>query len=531
MKKLMAVSLLIFMLAMTVSGCKSGTSASTTAKAGITSGKASTVSATVAKTTAKSTAVTTTGASGEVITEGPGEEQPGGGFPQEETGTGGESSGGLNSDDGPFFGLKFSPAGMDLGGRTMIFSERGSAFPPKGDGVLKNEVWWARKEKAEKLFNVKIENKATSGGGLVAYNEELSANFMAGLKFADRIFEVSWFVIPKYIKMGMALPLDQYIDYDHPKWATQKAAFRYIDGLHYGMSETVMRFNIQFTIYNKTILNNEGLEDILSVYKKGQWNWETFADYCQKTTRDLDGDGILDQYSIDAGHLIDGLLNSNGASKIAMEENKFSIGLYNPAALQAMNFFRELVFVNRVTCPDFSWLGTGKQAMIFADSSLNNNLKNKFKLDVGTAPLPKGPAVQEETIFAPYISFNFVYAYTDFKPEEVIAVHMFRQFNDPNDPSTYIDDFESFAGDAAVSGARRSYITDEEVDFWYKYTTNPKNLMVDYCVTQTTLPGFGNVYKVINDGIFTPLKNGESPSYALERIRSSIEIELNNYLR
>ncbi|HAX96080.1 MAG TPA: hypothetical protein DCY35_06115, partial [Prolixibacteraceae bacterium] len=159
----------------------------------------------------------------------------------------------FNSPDSPFAGLKFNTSGMDLGGRTMYIS---GSPPEKSNGILKDEVWWARKEKAERIFNVRLEHREPDAGSNWAnYDAELMNNFLSGTRFVDKMFILSRWAVPKYIKIGLAQPVDDVIDFNHPAWRRSASSYRYINGLHYGINnDRMLAMNPWMTVYNKNIL-------------------------------------------------------------------------------------------------------------------------------------------------------------------------------------------------------------------------------------------------------------------------------------
>ena len=68
--------------------------------------------------------------------------------------------------------------------------------------------------------------------------------------------------------------------------------------------------------FNMQLLEENNLEDPRELYKRGEWTWEKFIEYCQVLTQDTDGDGQIDQYGY-CGYQIETmeqLMMSNGAS-------------------------------------------------------------------------------------------------------------------------------------------------------------------------------------------------------------------------
>lgn len=95
-----------------------------------------------------------------------------------------------------------------------------------------------------------------------------------------------------------------------------------------------------FLGYNATMIEDLGLEDPQSLYAKGEWTWEKFAEYAKAGTKDLDNDGTTDVYGY-GGVFTDftnGLVMNNGGS-IAGGETE---GLSSKPVIEALEFIDRL---------------------------------------------------------------------------------------------------------------------------------------------------------------------------------------------
>jgi multiple sugar transport system substrate-binding protein len=99
---------------------------------------------------------------------------------------------------------------------------------------------------------------------------------------------------------------------------------------------------------NKTLLQKEGIS-----VPDSDWTWEDLYNISKKITKDIDGDGILDQFGtynydwLDAAH-------TNGT--ILFDENDMKINLSNDKVIQAVKFTKQLNDLNqerKVTQEDF----------------------------------------------------------------------------------------------------------------------------------------------------------------------------------
>ncbi len=54
-------------------------------------------------------------------------------------------------------------------------------------------------------------------------------------------------------------------------------------------------YNHIVMIYNKTLIKESNLQDPIELDEAGEWDWDTFKDYCAQLTKDTNGDQINDQ--------------------------------------------------------------------------------------------------------------------------------------------------------------------------------------------------------------------------------------------
>ncbi|HBQ63994.1 MAG TPA: hypothetical protein DD727_03540, partial [Clostridiales bacterium] len=281
--RLFAGTILLLALIILVPGCrKSGNSTATATKSSAKAQATMTTAKTAAVTAKTSSAVSTAAAAGNTETQQPGDSEEQQGTEEQQDSDSG------TIDSGPFIGLKFNPEGMDLGGRTMQFGVRG--LPKAKETSPAAAAFLKRVENTEKLFNVKIEFVPNPQLGASAYNMEFINRSMAGIKFADLIHNISSSSIPNYAINKFIIPSDDYIDFSHPFWKQTAPLVEFTDGKHYSMAtHGVYGIVPNSTVYNTDILSREGIEDILELYKKGQWNWNTLLDISIKCTRDFNG--------------------------------------------------------------------------------------------------------------------------------------------------------------------------------------------------------------------------------------------------
>ncbi len=236
------------------------------------------------------------------------------------------------------------------------------------------------------------------------YEKTIINETLAGIVFADIIRVGSGFAYPNFVKQKLILPLDEYIDYSSPIVQANQYMVRsaYWMGRYYGI--TSERENaISKCLWNKDILDREGQPDILDLIEKDQWNWTTFLEIAKNCTKDLNGDGITDQWGVTTVKVTNistlpfYMLASNNCLIVDFnDDDKPYFTLSNPAAQRALQFASDLAFIHKVY---IETPGGQDSATVYKNGMaamyLNNPTYNVKFLASGMqsmlAHLPKGP--------------------------------------------------------------------------------------------------------------------------------------------
>lgn len=125
----------------------------------------------------------------------------------------------------------------------------------------------------EDTYGAKIEYMPTTNATRF---DELATAILGGNP--PDIFIYEWRAFPYDILKGQYQPIDSVVDWDDPMWADVKEQAdkfvwkgeHYIAPLGYAFDDT------QILMYNKTMVEENGFEDPYELYKKGEWNWNTF---------------------------------------------------------------------------------------------------------------------------------------------------------------------------------------------------------------------------------------------------------------
>ena len=142
---------------------------------------------------------------------------------------------------------------------------------------------------------------------------------------------------PRGAIKGMIQPIDDYIDFDSPLWADVKAAndkFRYKDGHYVAVSRVDPSY---IWIYNKNVIEDNGLDDPAELFAKGEWNWKTFSDMCIEFT-----DAEADKFALDGWYYENALTESSGLPLIDMVDGQIVNNIDAPELEKAQNMMYDL---------------------------------------------------------------------------------------------------------------------------------------------------------------------------------------------
>jgi len=285
-------------------------------------------------------------------------------------------------------------AKIDLNGATIKFMVQKEEHIPKADHV---NIWYAAMYKNAKLvedkYNCKIEfwwnNMATTGS-------EFKKNYLAGLYYSDVIYLYNG-DLPTIVQNDMLYALDDFYDYTQGPLNVAPSEDVLFYGKHFGVPYKPLPEG-DIWCYNVDLVEREGLPDPFELQQKGQWTWEALLNVVNGVTKDLNGDGIVDQwgiYSQSASQLYFSLCTSNGGDFINFNNGKYVLNFDDIRVMQSVALLGDLVQVYRVVnihSDVWNNVFVNGQAAIFTrywSQKLSPGLK------VTNILPPKGPAVDD----------------------------------------------------------------------------------------------------------------------------------------
>lgn len=125
---------------------------------------------------------------------------------------------------------------------------------------------------------------------------------------------------------------------------------------------------------NKTLLMGEGIE-----MPGHDWSWDDFYTICEKVTKDLDGDGILDQFGVCHYSWIDAVCSNGG---VIFEPDGLESCFGDPKIVDAVKFISRLEQINqgqKVMQDDFNAGNVAFMPLTFAEYRTYKTYPYKIK--------------------------------------------------------------------------------------------------------------------------------------------------------
>lgn len=194
-------------------------------------------------------------------------------------------------------------------------------------------------------------------------------------------------------------PLDSYFDLNDPIFkgtSRQIESQRFSDGKLYGITSTTYP---QVILYNKTIMENNGLQDPLQTYKEGNWNFSTFMTLCKALASEQGTNGKR-KYAFSSWDPAN-FLTANGTYYVkAGADGKTQLNLEDPKLSEALNYFRELSYTAKAFTSwqgwSFSDFEAGNLPMMMERFG-NKTASTEFSFDWDIVPFPVGPSGDPDT--------------------------------------------------------------------------------------------------------------------------------------
>ena len=165
-----------------------------------------------------------------------------------------------------------------------------------------------------------------------------------------------------FAEAGFLEPLDQYISpallEDLSRATVERVTY---DGKLIALPWYV---SVRSLFYRKDLLAEENIPEPTT-----SWTWEEFVTYAKRLTKDTDGDGQIDQYGFGTSGLYvsqyQPFLRQNNAD--FLDEEKWVATADDPAAVEALQFYIDLIRKHKVVPPGVSTIDLHDIQRMFAN--------------------------------------------------------------------------------------------------------------------------------------------------------------------
>lgn len=316
---------------------------------------------------------------------------------------------------------------IDMKGETikiLSWGEKSPADPSTEEGDLTLK----RQQELEKKYNTKIVWEMVPWGKSL---DMMTAAKLSGEPCADVVLmEYEW-AFPTMAAQGYFLPVDDLFNFDDPKWPSDLRKLGSYNGKMYGIRTSTGAATGIY--YNREILKREGLTDPQELVAKDQWNWDAFLNITKTATKDLNGDGNIDQWGL-VGYapiLARNWIYSNNGKIVDNVDGKINFTAGEPNSIEALRFIYDLVHKYKVMMPNVNGnfedynesqkvFNSGKAAMVSGEIWEGATRKDMTD-EYGFVWYPKGPKAQNYSNVVTNFSMWFLPANSK-HPKEVAKI-------------------------------------------------------------------------------------------------------------
>ncbi|WP_019421632.1 ABC transporter substrate-binding protein [Paenibacillus sp. OSY-SE] len=314
--------------------------------------------------------------------------------------------------------------------------------------------------------------------------------------------------VPSLAQQGYLRPVDDLINLDDPKWPKKIKEFSSFGGKIYGLVENVGAGAGLY--YNRTLLKREGLEAPHELIKKGEWTWDKYLEMAKKATKDLNGDGAIDQWGIVSYAPVHArqLVYSNNGNIVEDKDGKLNFGLGDPNSMEALRFLYDLHNTHKVVMPNKN----GN----FEDYNETQKMFHSGKALFVTGEIWEGSGREEMTD-----EFGFVY---------------FPKGPKANDYANPITNFTMWFMPVNVKKAKEKAQIFEDMVPWdsleqfrqeeVEYSVqSPEDVEVALDLPNKIIPlyydGIGDIGVKYNEAILSFVRGKDTPESAIEKIKKA----------
>ncbi|MFW5981599.1 MAG: ABC transporter substrate-binding protein [Halanaerobiaceae bacterium] len=280
---------------------------------------------------------------------------------------------------------------VDFGGETVTII---AWYDPLED-FKEGGDYAGRLDEAKELFNIGDFEVIQ-----LPWGEELQETMISRLMAGDSEYDFWMLPADYYVPVraaGAMRPVNDIVDDDYyanmPRQHQELADAMGIDGDRFTFSAfNGIQNNINLMMFNKDLLEREGLPDPYELYENDEWNWDTITDMAVSATKDTNNDGETDQFGF-ADIAVASFIFSNNGDYTRREDGKVIYAADMPETVEALRKVRELR--HELNVQGGTWrrevFFDGQAAFATMQTYEIPNLVDSMEDSFGFLPMPKGP--------------------------------------------------------------------------------------------------------------------------------------------
>jgi len=379
---------------------------------------------------------------------------------------------------------------VDLGGRTLRFqfyfaNGRAESTMPDAarpnlsdDGVTESHIMiWENNRRIAEKYNVNMEFMRVPWGD---HQDLFITSVMANDPAYDIFGMDNQYALASTSK-GFVLSFDDYMPEDADIVNEQKYTLNggSLMGKEYFFDFKRPFYDAPILGVNLDIIEAIGAENPVDIYDRGEWTWDAFLEICKLATRDIDGDGEIDQWGYGGAVQFNAqcLIASNSGA--IMDTETVTQRLDSPNTMEALQFLGELYTVHKVAYSTFASTTTYDD-----NHDYNGNIRQFLKGDVcffthvawllpngedrlpynfTVVPHPKGPSSVDDCTYLRGIGGNCI---PKGVKDPTVVYQIFEEMQ-----YWWGDDY-SLAEEGITDYAFQKYY---DIDDWYRSRYNDEN--------------------------------------------------------
>lgn len=287
-------------------------------------------------------------------------------------------------------------------------------FPEEEIGEEINDAMYLRNQSLQEKYNftLMIESGGETSNAVVS--QALQTNALAG-DASIQLYLCYTKTLVNYFSYLTPINNLTYVDYTMPWWYPDASASFNIDGIQFALSgcfDLAMPSKAQCLAFNKELVEEMNLSYTLyDLVNDGVWTLDKFAEIGTLGSRDLDGDGDMDEndrFGVD-GHwkgYYSGLINGMGVRYATTDEQGYPVykGSADETLINAIQTLKTMTVNNPnlyYNKGDKNWLYTGPEfedggtVFICSEIALISSQLRDLDFEIGVLPYPKADEEQE----------------------------------------------------------------------------------------------------------------------------------------